>query len=123
MTNPPRNIVWIASYPKSGNTWVRFMACNLLFGRQESAEALSLLAPDVHELGPQIIESGHAGLVKTHFRHSPDLPLAERTAAAIYVVRAPADVLASNFHYARRSGTAFDETREAFDRHVDSFVE
>ena len=21
--------MWIASYPKSGNTWVRFMACNV----------------------------------------------------------------------------------------------
>jgi hypothetical protein len=123
MTTPPRSIVWIASYPKSGNTWVRFMACNLLFGRQESAEALNRLAPDVHELGREIIESGHAGFVKTHFRYSADLPLAERTAAAIYVVRAPADVLASNFHYARRSGSASDETREAFDRYVDGFVE
>jgi hypothetical protein len=123
MANAARNIVWIASYPKSGNTWVRFMACNLLFGRQDSAEALNVLAPDLHELGPQLVESGHTGFVKTHFRHSPALPFADATAAAIYVVREPADVLASSFHYAQRSAAIADASREAFDRYVEAFVQ
>ncbi len=117
-----RNIVWIASYPKSGNTWVRFMACNLLFGPQQSAEALSSLAPDIHEAGPQAL-AAHSGLVKTHFLHSPALPLVERTAAAIYVVRQPADVLESNFHYARRSAGLGGESREEFDQYVDAFIQ
>jgi|HubBroStandDraft_1064217.scaffolds.fasta_scaffold44164_3 hypothetical protein len=117
-----RNLVWIASYPKSGNTWVRFMLCNLLFGPQSSAEALNLLAPDIHETGPQAL-APHTGLVKTHFLHSAALPLVERTAAAIYVLRQPADVLLSNFHYARRSGANGAETREEFDRYVDRFLE
>ena len=117
-----RNIVWIASYPKSGNTWMRFMACNLLFGPQQSAEALSFLAPDIHEVGPQPL-AAHSGLVKTHFLHSPALPLAERTAAAIYVVRQPADVLESNFHYSRRSAGLAGESREEFDRYVDAFIQ
>jgi hypothetical protein len=117
-----RNIVWIASYPKSGNTWVRFMACNLLFGLQESAEGLNLLAPDIHEMGAQRL-AAHAGLVKTHFPYSAALPLAERTAAALYVVRHPADVLVSNFHYAQRSAGIGAATRQEFDRYVDRFIE
>jgi hypothetical protein len=28
----PKNIIWLASYPKSGNTWVRLIINNLLFG-------------------------------------------------------------------------------------------
>src|SRR5271156_62773 len=103
MSGAPKNIVWIASYPKSGNTWVRFMACNLLYGRQESAAAVSVLAPDIHEKARELIERAHAGFVKTHFACSPDMPMAERTAAAIYVVRRPEDVLVSNFYYAQRS--------------------
>jgi hypothetical protein len=122
VTTAPRNIVWVASYPKSGNTWVRFLVCNLLFGRQESAAALNVLAPDLHESGALLEQSGHAGLVKTHFPYARALPLAERTAAALYVVREPADVLASSFHYAQRSGAAADESRRGFDRYVDDFV-
>jgi hypothetical protein len=122
MPDHTRNIVWIASYPKSGNTWMRFMACNLLFGRQESASALNVLAPDIHELGTRLVNSAHAGLVKTHFLYSPQLPLIERTAAAIYVVREPADVLASNFYYSQRSTGHSDETRAAFEQYFDSFA-
>jgi hypothetical protein len=122
MSAAPRNIVWIASYPKSGNTWVRFMACNLLFGRQESASALAALAPDIHETGSSGVPVP-AGLLKTHFTFSPSLPCAERTAAAIYVVRDPADVLASNFFYAQRSAQGFDDSPAAFDQYFNTFVE
>ena len=27
-------IIWLASYPKSGNTWVRFFILSLLFGNK-----------------------------------------------------------------------------------------
>jgi len=121
LVSASRNIVWIASYPKSGNTWVRFMACNLIFGRQESSAALNALAPDFHEFGAQRLDS-YSGLIKTHFPYSAALPFADRTAAAIYVVRRPADVLVSNFHYARRSAGTAEESRGAFDRYVESFL-
>src|SRR5271166_938951 len=99
MSSPiEQSIIWIASYPKSGNTWVRFLACNLLFGRQVSAAALNALVPDLHEM-QAATDPAPRGLLKTHFAYSPDLPCARYTAAAIYVVRNPADVLASNFFY------------------------
>ena len=104
MSATDKTVVWIASYPKSGNTWVRFLLCNLLFGPQESAAALNRLAPDVHELGPNPQPPSMPLIMKTHFAFSPMLPLAAHTAAAIYVVRDPADVMLSNFHYSRRSG-------------------
>jgi hypothetical protein len=122
MTAPLKNLVWIASYPKSGNTWVRFMACNLLYGRQASAAALNVQAPDIHETGAQAT-SMHAGLIKTHFTYSAALPFAERTAGAIYVVRDPVHVLESNFYYAQRSAASADNSQTAFDRYVDAFVQ
>ena len=36
--DPAKNIVWLASYPKSGNTWFRVFLTNLLGGRQETAD-------------------------------------------------------------------------------------
>jgi hypothetical protein len=115
-----RDIVWIASYPKSGNTWVRFMLCNLVFGTQSSAVALNQLIPDVHEVPLAQLERG--GLCKTHFMYSGALPLARRTAGCLYIVRHPADVLVSNFHYAARAAAGGDPSPAAFDRYVEEFV-
>jgi hypothetical protein len=121
MSGVRRNIVWIASYPKSGNTWARFLACNLIFGRQESAAALSILAPDVHESGALIASSTAGLLAKTHFAFSSRMPFNNRTAAAVYLVREPADVLISNYHYSRRGGEESD-TQKAFDDYVETFI-
>ena len=123
MSDQARNIVWIASYPKSGNTWVRFLACNLLYGPQESASSLNHLVPDIHELGEQLPRLAiGGGLLKTHFVCSPRLPLLNRTAGAIYVVREPGDVLASNYHYSRRSSAESTDSKEEFERYFESFV-
>jgi aryl sulfotransferase len=105
MTDSAKNVIWIASYPKSGNTWVRFLACNLVYGLQDSAAGLNRLAPDIHELSAIPAAPTALTFVKTHFPLSSALPLATNTAAAIYVVRDPADVMLSNFHYHQRSGT------------------
>jgi len=117
----PDQVTWIASYPKSGNTWVRFLTCNLLFGRQESAASLATLVPDVHETGAG--ERPTAPLLKTHFAFSPMLPHARQTAAAIYVVRHPADVLVSNYFYSQRSQGSGAGSPADFARYVDSFTE
>jgi Sulfotransferase domain len=103
MTAANRTVVWIVSYPKSGNTWVRFLVCNLAFGPQDSAAALNSLAPDIHELSEVPDPPTSPVFIKTHFPYSAALPLADHTAAAIYVVRDPADVMLSNYHYSRRS--------------------
>jgi hypothetical protein len=114
-----RNIVWIASYPKSGNTWIRFLVGNLLFGRQESAAALHQLVPDIHELRESFTIPTVRQAVKTHFVATRLKPLLPYTAAAIYVVRHPADVMISNFHYLRRSGTH----APSLEQYVDAFIE
>jgi hypothetical protein len=59
--------------------------------------------------------------MKTHFMHSRRLPLVERTAGVIYVLRRPEDVLLSNFHYAQRS-CAVDGSDLSFDQYVDAFI-
>jgi aryl sulfotransferase len=112
MSESRRDIVWIASYPKSGNTWVRFMLCSLLYGRIESAAALNQLAPDIHESSGTLATRAATGLlVKAHYVWSPAMPLAARSSAAIYVLRDPADVFASNYHYyLRRTDSAASPT-------------
>jgi hypothetical protein len=117
MIPDPRTITWIASYPKSGNTWLRFLACNLLFGRQESAAALNQLVPDMHELRQDDPLPAARQVIKTHFSTDRLKSVLPKTAAAVYIVRNPADVMLSNFHYLQRGGdssTTLSEYVEAF---------
>jgi Sulfotransferase domain len=122
MSEQQNNIVWIASYPKSGNTWVRFLACNLAAGPVDSAEMLNRLAPDLHELREVPDFTDQRLILKTHFPYSAALPLVDYTDSAIYVVRDPADVMLSNFHYSMRRGASKNDEPAAFDRYVDSYI-
>jgi hypothetical protein len=117
-----KKVLWLASYPKSGNTWMRFMISNLLFGRQESASGLNTLIPDIHEIGALPSEAP-GEMLKTHYAFSRQLPYAAETRAAIYVVRHPADVLASNFFYAQRRGGQAVDSPNAFDEYFNRFLE
>ena len=46
MPAPKKNIVWLASYPKSGNTWTRIFLANYLFKRETP-----MPINEVHRLG------------------------------------------------------------------------
>jgi hypothetical protein len=122
MPEQQKTVFWIASYPKSGNTWLRFLACNLVFGPVDSASLLNRLAPDIHELGPAPEPPRQPVFLKTHFLHSPLLPLGKHSAAAIYVVRDPADVMLSNYHYAMRRGAVSADDGDGLSRYVDRYI-
>ena len=36
-------IIWLASYPKSGNTWVRYFLCNYFFNKEKINSNLAIL--------------------------------------------------------------------------------
>ena len=38
----PAGIIWLASFPKSGNTWFRIFLANLAAGEDESADINNL---------------------------------------------------------------------------------
>jgi hypothetical protein len=120
-------IVWLASYPRSGNTWMRFLLANLLKGKavSRSTEA-NLLVPDIHDgISGAHLYGARTTIVKTHWAYRPDLPLREDVAGALHLVRNPIDVLESNLNYAMtRSGDFYDHSSDG-DRgqRVNDFVE
>ena len=113
-------IVWIASYPRSGNTWLRFLLANLLLPKVERSTQVATTLPDIHRfvtgrhlLGPD------RSFIKTHWAWHPSLPLRENTAAVVYLVRHPIDVVQSALNYgALMSG---DALRNATPAHIDRF--
>lgn len=96
-------ICWLASYPKSGNTWVRFLLHQYLFGRAEASEEIATAIPDVHvrhEAGAGREFNG-ARVWKTHHRLTVRMPHRDRTRSAIYITRHPRSVMLSSLNYFR----------------------
>lgn len=104
-------IVWLASYPKSGNTWIRFMIANLVAGEMSSSAQVMTQVPDIHDgIKGQHLFGNHTTVVKTHWKYWTGLPLREDMIGVVYVVRNPIDVLESNQNYAfHRSGGLREE--------------
>lgn len=95
-------IVWIASYPKSGNTWVRFLIAHLLKGGIESSAEVEALVPDAHKpINAAILRTDSLVFIKTHDLYTPQMALHAETVGVIYVLRNPLDVIASNLNYLR----------------------
>lgn len=113
--------VMIASYPRSGNLWLRFMLVELLRGNV----TLDLVRSSAPYVGlhrrPGVLLRGRGRLIKTH---EPYLPSYRR---AIHLVRDPRDVVISYFRFLQWNGkmvipSSLGETR-AFDRFVDAFID
>jgi len=101
-------IIWLASYPKSGNTWVRFILSHALFGPTDKSIDVNRRLPDLHRRLPDDRlarpDDGAPLLVKTHFELTPSHPELARTDRALHIVRNPRDVLLSALNYRRLNG-------------------
>src|SRR5262245_186581 len=95
-------IHWLASFPKSGNTWVRFLLYHYFYGDIADSRAIGSRIPDIHAGDfDRASTLTRTQLVKTHWGLSPQMPHVDRTAGAIYIVRRPQDVLWSMLNYYR----------------------
>lgn len=113
-------MVWIASYPKSGNTWVRFLLVNYLFGPVPESKFVEQVAPYVEMIGQVHLADGARLLSKTHFPFV-DHPFAGATERSIYIARHPKDVLLSNLDYMRMLGGAAATFTDA--EYIKSFID
>lgn len=106
---PNQNHYHIVSFPKSGNTWLRFLLANMLCNQSEQItfENLSNYIPDSHRINDRIIINDPKSsfnclkrqFVKSHSHYHPDIK------KVIYLVRDGRDALASYYYWinARKS--------------------
>ena len=90
--------VFIASYPKSGNTWTRFLIANLVHP-ECSADFGNIndLIPDPEGTSKRRLDRmPRPRIIKSHSCFEP------RYRRVIYIVRDPRDVVVSQYHYKRK---------------------
>lgn len=89
---------FIASYPRSGNTWVRFLIANLMHPKRPVTFAnLETIIPDATALSSRELKRiPRPRLIKTHEYFEP------RYRKVIYLVRDPRDVALSLYNFRRK---------------------
>jgi len=96
-------IIWLSSYPKSGNTFARMLLHKYIYGEADSTEDVAQRIPGIHGLLANNIElsseSNETKLIKSHYYFSRQHPYFSNTSGFIYIVRNPRDVLLSNARY------------------------
>lgn len=113
MTTPAiRPVIWLASYPRSGNTYLRLLLYRALTGdvTGEDSAAVARTIPDAHwsagrDYIPLYPVRGRLALCKSHSLPGPAHPLWEMTGGMIYIVRDPRDVALSVLRYCHGGAT------------------
>jgi hypothetical protein len=89
---------YLVSYPRSGNTWVRVIVSELLYGESGSSlEDLQFYVPDLYvktKIGDVIEANRH--VVKTH---KANINGYQRFNHVIYIIRDPRDIVLSYYRY------------------------
>lgn len=88
--------LFLVSYPKSGNTWMRFILANLI--RTEDQPTVNFLSVwdyvSEYEIKPEFMEKApRPRAIKSHSLYNSDFPY------VIYIIRDPRDVAISYYHY------------------------
>jgi hypothetical protein len=106
----------VVSYPRSGNTWTRFLVANLLHPGEEVTFAnIETLIPDTSSISNRALKRiPRPRVIKSHeyFDH--------RYPRVIYIVRDPRDVALSYYDFQRK----YRQVQDGYplERYVDDFV-
>ena len=100
-----QRLYWLASYPRSGNTWLRYLIANAFLGTFEQPADVARAVPDA-DAGRVVVRelSDPVAFVKTHQQYRSDLYGGIEAAGVVYLVRHPVDVLQSVLRYAVMMG-------------------
>lgn len=98
---PRSDDVYLASFPKSGNTWVAFLIGNaislhLKLGMHANFFNIHFFVPDIHESRDIPLELAYTPfrrIIKTHFQNNREYH------NILFLVRDPRDVMSSYYQY------------------------
>lgn len=110
--------VFIVSYPKSGNTWARFLLAKSILGANVSWSTVDKVVPDIYRMSDrQLRKIRRPRIIKSHH------PFDSRYKKVIYIVRNPEDVLSSYFYFhLKYKSNKYSDNRDSFLEFTYDFV-
>jgi hypothetical protein len=99
------NDTFLVSYPKSGNTWARFLIANLVRPNEKidfSNVNRMIPGPEVTR-NRDLMRTPRPRIIKSHQYFDPRYP------RVIYIVRDPRDVVVSQYHFQRKRNVVADQ--------------
>lgn len=98
--------IFLVSFPKSGNTWTRFLLANLRFPDEPATWAnIDRLVPDPTGTTKRDFDRmPRPRIIKSHECFDPRYP------RVVYIVRDPRDVVVSQYHYHRKLRKIADDS-------------
>ena len=108
--------IFLLSYPKSGNTWTRFLIANLVYPEQNpDFTNINELVPDPEALSKRhLAQMRRPRLIKSHQYYHPNYK------NIIFIVRDPRDVAVSEYYFHRKRRVYADGF--SMEEHVKQFV-
>ena len=93
--------VWLVSYPKSGNTWTRFLIANLVAGgKTVDWTSIERIVPDIYINREEHVKPlPRPRYFKSHEGYRPEYR------RVLFIVRDPRDVAVSYYHFIRKTNT------------------
>jgi len=89
---------FLVSYPRSGNTWTRFLLGYYLFEDKFDFVTKENFLPAIKaNTNNQLLKVPRPRILKSHSKYFPSYP------KVIYLVRDPRDVIVSHFHWAKKN--------------------
>ena len=108
---------FVVSFPKSGNTWTRFLIANILFGDRQNVDFKNIekLVPDIYQANDStLLKIKTPRVLKSHEFFDP------RYKQVIYIVRDPRDVAVSQYFFHNK--TCRNDENFPIDDFVDMFI-
>jgi hypothetical protein len=107
---------FIVSYPRSGNTWVRFLVANLAWPQESVSFAnIERLVPDTSSQSNRALKrTPRPRIIKSHQYFDPRYP------RVLYIVRDPRDLVLSYYDFQRKQRQIADDY--PLSGYVDDFV-
>lgn len=123
-------IVFLATYLRSGSTWLRFLLTSLLYKEVEASREIDEFIPEIPMLDQifKPLPTSRDLIVKTHLPLSRALVSGRPVAGAIYLVRNPFDVTVSLANFYLRGGQGISsgtqqETEKVRQYHIDHMLD
>lgn len=113
--------VFLVSYPKSGNTWLRFLIGNYISGNKCDFRNSHLLVPDIHSNPSDCKSLNRPRIIKSHFAYTANYP------RVVYLARDGRDVAVSYFFHQKKyhiidQDMSFEKFMQKFNsRTIDNF--